>query len=381
MADWSQYAEAPAAPASSGASKWSQYVETTAPSDQVSPDAPDVAGTPPANKRYGAGSSAYVGGANGLTAGLSKYPVAAAAYVADRLRSGALPWSQDQIMNSDGTSTGRDRYISWPQALGLTKDEMDQAKEDHPAAYLGGQLVGGAVGAGKLTGGIKAATGLGSLGSLTAAGALQGGAQGYSQNENLADAGVGAGVGAAFGAGSAAIGNTLKSLSGTQLTQYVAKTLGVDKVAPEAAKAVKGVFSAASDSELGVMMKNLQELSPNLATRLWESMKAVPGESIQGAAVGTAGALLTGQDPLKGAAYGAIAGPIVYKSRTAPQEIGRAFKDLAQRNPAAVTAITQAAAGGATAATAPIAAETGSRLRALGDKWRSENQGGATGSW
>jgi hypothetical protein len=135
----------------------------------------------------------YMGAVKGATAGLSKYPVAGIAMVADRLRGG---------------------HLSWEDARKYVNQEYDATRERVPGSMLTGELVGGAANA----------IGTGGTGVLANAGrtALLGGVSGFTNNEDLAEAAQGAGIGAVLGGAAGAAAKGAQRLVKTEAAKQVA---------------------------------------------------------------------------------------------------------------------------------------------------------------
>lgn len=162
----------------------------------------------------------------------------------------------------------RAQLAATPTVGNLLKERMrreaDQARELHPEAYIGGEMlgatglslatgaVGRAAGAGLGQLGVaipKAATGLQRVGAATAMGAGQGAVYGAGTSEAkdwtgiAKDAAIGLGVGAAGGAFGGAVGEGVRGLRG--VAQRGVKSAEVDQKAASALQKSKAVGSAA----------------------------------------------------------------------------------------------------------------------------------------
>lgn len=164
----------------------------------------------------GGTGAAIVGAGQGLTGNLVKYPVAGAAYLIDKAKHG-------------------DASMTWEQAKQYYNDAVNATAEAHPISHGVGELGGSIYGA-KLS----------PMGVVPTS-VLQGGAQGYSQNEDLTGAGIGAGIGLGAGlAGKYVLGPAARYLSskiGGKFASTTAEDLGqhIQTAAEQEAAAIKNL--------------------------------------------------------------------------------------------------------------------------------------------
>lgn len=126
--------------------------------------------------RPNAPRAAAVGAGMGLTAGLAKYPLAAAAMIGDRFR------------NPTATNP-----LDWETAKTLVSQEVGQTAEANPVAYGAGNLAGAIVSpVGRVGNVVKGASVGAAAGRGALSGGVYGGLTGYSANEDLGEAAVGA---------------------------------------------------------------------------------------------------------------------------------------------------------------------------------------------
>jgi hypothetical protein len=178
----------------------------------------------------------------GVTAGTIQYPqaaVMAGQRAADgapdvramqQTRRGAAP-RQGYFVGGDSQATPTFHPdIQFRQALAALRADNEAIKSKNPAAWYGGNLVGGAT--------LAAATGGTSLPGMVGANAGIGAVSGFTENEDLGDAAIGGTVGAGLGAAGNLIGRGVGAVSNA-----VARNNIVEKVSTLLTEKPKGYIT------------------------------------------------------------------------------------------------------------------------------------------
>lgn len=241
----------------------------------------------------------------GATLGLSKYITAGQAYLVDAAR---------------GLMEGNPG-MSWEQALEYTKQAQEQAAENNPKSFYGGQVAGTVLNA--------AATGGATVPQLAVRGAIQGGVTGFTNNENLGEAAAGATIGAVTGGtvGAAAKGvGAAKDYAVKKIAPHAEKYLqqgmtavfkpfqdkveqlavkyGINPASENAYAQLGSVATASERAELNQLATQAANVSLPKAMTI-QNIKDFGTGAVQGGLTGAAFSGLTGGDPVTGALYGA----------------------------------------------------------------------------
>lgn len=185
--------------------------------------------------------TAIRGFGQGATAGLIQYPQ-------------AILKQAGRNLNGEPDSPTN----SFKSNLADLRGENTDLATSQPAQWYGGNAAG-AVTSGVISGGST-------LGGLAARGAVQGGTEGFTQNENLGDAAVGVGLGGTLGAIGGGASTWLNGLKAQALKQAAERSVAADlgAVAGKTAEKFKGQDLEAFQT---LVQENLAAMSPKAAAK------------------------------------------------------------------------------------------------------------------
>lgn len=271
------------------------------------------------------------GAAQGATAGFSKYATAGL----------KLAGNEYDYLTQDPQKEIKVQP-TWSDALAQTDKDNAKLKAAAPISNIIGN-VAGAIGTTVATGGAGVET-LGPAAANIAKSAIYGGLQGYSQDENLSDAGTGALVGGVLGTFSSGL-----SALGTKIGN-----LHVDNIFNSVKNNVNDLASAGlNDFENAVHLNSpaalLSQKIEQARNSISEIRSLVSGAGT-GAAIGAAHAKINDQDVGKGAIEGGLLGAGISKYKLLG-ELGETGYNIVMRGVGKLFASTPSAVVAAPAAT------------------------------